>query len=180
MCSLFCPVYVFVALVTSNYSRCSLNSIDPMVLLPLPELLYYYQTWCFLWLRGANYNDWIRIHGELSYCWINTYIHLNGSNFTRTQYRLREDLHLYKFCYSAFWKSSFRSCLLSVDLHRLRLTEQRFERNNRYTTCFIFAVLLLNKMIHRMTKKTPSTINQSFRLDMKHIWLKQLTVEDGG
>ena len=24
-----------------------------------------------------------------------------------------------------------------------------------------------------MTKKTPSTINQSFRLDMKHIWLKQ-------
>ena len=41
-----------------------------------------------------------------------------------------------------------------------------------YNTCFSFSVLLLNKMIHRMTKKTPSTINQSFRLDMKHIWLK--------
>ena len=54
-------VYIFIALVISNCRRCSLNSIDPMVLSPLPEILYYYQTWCFLGFRGANYNDWIRI-----------------------------------------------------------------------------------------------------------------------
>ena len=76
---------------------------------------------------------------------LNTYIHLNGSNFCKTQYRFREDQDLYNFGRGAFWKSSFRSALLSVGLCRLRSNEQRFERNNKFTTCFIFPVLLLKQ-----------------------------------
>ena len=69
---------------------------------------------------------------------LNTYTRLNGSNLSKTQNRLREDLDLYNFGQGAFWESSLRLVLLSVGLYRLRSTEQRFERNNRYTTCFIF------------------------------------------
>ena len=93
-------------------SRCSLNSVDPMVLSPLPEILYYYQTWCFLGLPGANYNDWISIHDEL----LNTCIHINGSNLSKTQYRLRQDLDLCNFGHGAFWESSLHPVLLSVGL----------------------------------------------------------------
>ena len=96
-------------------------------------------------------------------------VHLNGSNFNVTQYRLAKDLDVYNLCHGAFEESSFCSCLLSIGLYRLRSTELRFETNN---TCLIVSVLLFNQIIHRMTKKTPSAINQSFRLGMKHIWLK--------
>ena len=37
-----------------------------------PELFYYNQTCCFLALRDAEYNDWLRIHGELSHRLIST------------------------------------------------------------------------------------------------------------
>ena len=67
-------------------------------------------------------------------------------------------------------RACVRVCVsMSVGLYTLRSTEQPFETNNRCTSCFRFSVLLLYKMIHRMTKNTPSTINQSFRLDMKHL-----------
>ena len=74
-----------------------------MVLSPLPDIFYYCQTWCFLGLRCANYNEWISIHAELSY----GVIHLNGSNFSKTQYRLREDLDLYNFGHGALWSRHF-------------------------------------------------------------------------
>ena len=111
------------------------------------------------------------IGSRLTIILLNTYIHLNRSNFSKTRYRLREDLDPNNIVHGAFWESSFRSGLF-VGLYRLRSNEQGLERNNRYTTCFIFTCLVINRMIHRMTLNTPSTINQSFRLDMKHIWLK--------
>ena len=78
-----------------------------------------------------------------------------------------------RVCVCACVRVCVRVCVsMYVGLYTLRSTELRIERNSRYTTSFTFSVLLLNKMIHRLTKKTPSTINQSFRLDMKHIWLK--------
>ena len=72
-------------------------------------------------------------------------MHLNGSKFSKTQYRLREDLDQYNFYHGSFGESSFRSCLQYVGLCMFPSTEQRCERNNRYTTCLIFSVLLLNK-----------------------------------
>ena len=103
-------------LVTSNCSRCYLNSIAPIVLSPLHEILYYYQTWCFLGLRGANYNDWIRIHGEQSYCLIRTYISA-GRILAKLNIGCVK-IQTYNFFFTVhFWESSFLSCLLSVGLY---------------------------------------------------------------
>jgi len=55
---------------------------------------------------------------------------------------MREDLDLYNIGHGAFWETSFRSGLLSIGLYTLRSTELCFERNNRYTTCFSFSLLL--------------------------------------
>ena len=119
-------------LVKRNCSCCSLNSIYPMVLSPLPEILYYYKTRCFLGLRDANYNDWIRIDGELSYCLIRTYISTG-----RILAKLNIGCVKIKTCIIVFTvqlgsRHFAHVYYLYIGLYRLRSPEQRFERNSRY------------------------------------------------
>ena len=100
--------YVIVELVTNNCSRCSSNSIDPIVLSSPPRNILLLPDLGFLGFRGGNYNDWSRIHGERSYYLIHTYI--STSQFMcKTQYRFREDLNLYQISHGASWETSFRS-----------------------------------------------------------------------
>ena len=84
--------------------------------------------------------------------------HLNGQNVYKAKYRL------YKKNYTCLMfitvRLGFVISFVSIICKSTTLSSsgQHFEINNY----FGFSVLLLNEIIHRMTKKAPSAINQSF------------------
>ena len=70
------------------------------------------------------------------------------------------------------WSPHFASVYhLEVYTPLVRLKDASNKHIDKPLDWFI-SVLLLSKIIHRMTKKAPSAIIQSFKLDKENIFLK--------
>ena len=81
-CLLPCLASINVALVTNNYIGCSFKSIDSMFVSPVPEILYYNPTWCFV-----DFVVFSLTNGRgftVNYHTAYTHLHLNGPNVSKT------------------------------------------------------------------------------------------------
>ena len=125
--------------------RYSDDNISSLTCSPVPEILKYNRPGVFSHFVVLNITYDEDSRGTITLR--SLYTHLNGQDVCKTQDRLHEELYLYNVCqvYKCF-----------VRLHNASTTK------NQYIISGFFIVLLLNEMIHRMTKNAPSPINQSF------------------
>ena len=143
--------------------RYSDENITSLTCSPVPEILHYYRPGVFSdfvvfnitygWGFMVNYNCEVRTHIS------------NGWMFARLGIDCMKDYTSIMFV--TVHLEVVISLVSIIYIYLVRL--HNASKNN--TKC-LFLVLLLNEMIHRMTKNAPSPINQSFWSDINTILLK--------
>ena len=155
---------------TNECSDCILNTFKTLLSTD-PGILYKNAIWSFLGHRCVENNEWRGIHddyqtapnlnismgctlAQLMICYIRevkTCIKCGAVRFVRRQY--------------------LRSCLLTYNLPTSTLFARQLE-----TSLFFSLSILRNGTSNGV--KTPSAINQSFRLDKNYIMLKYLQLKE--